>query len=174
MKGASGLSGGMNQLEFSNKKNKFTLAPTLRWIKRDWQLYVLLLIPLLFALVFKYGSMYGLVIAFKDYKITKDISDCAWVGFDVFKKVFSNRNFSKALRNTLLLNILDLLVSFPMPIILALLINEVRNRYFKKVTQTLLYLPHFLSWVIIGASYNIKQCVAFSIKLFHKLIVWLG
>lgn len=151
MKGASGLSGDINQLKFSNKKNKLTYASKLRWLKRDWQLYVLLLVPLLFALVFKYGSMYGLVIAFKDYKITKAISESAWVGFDVFEKVFFNRNFSKALRNTLLLNILDLLLSFPMPIILALLINEVRHKYFKKITQTLLYLPHFLSWVIIGA-----------------------
>ena len=123
----------------------------LKWLQRDWQLYVLLLIPLFFVLLFKYGSMFGLVIAFKDYKIVKGIGASPWVGMDVFVKVFSHRSFPQALRNTLLLNILDLLFSFPMPIILALLLNEVKNKYFKKTTQTLLYLPHFLSWIIIGA-----------------------
>lgn len=121
------------------------------WLKKDWQLYVLLLVPLFFVLVFKYGSMFGLVIAFKDYKIVKGFGASEWVGLEIFEKVFSHRLFGKALRNTLLLNILDLIVGFPMPIILALFLNEVKNRYFKKVTQTLLYLPHFLSWVIIGA-----------------------
>ena len=120
-------------------------------LKKDWQLYVLLIIPLFFVILFKYGAMYGLVISFKDYKIVKGISGSDWVGLNVFRKVFSNRNFSQALRNTLLLNILDLVVSFPMPIVLALLLNEVKSKYFKKVTQTLLYLPHFLSWIIIGA-----------------------
>lgn len=123
----------------------------LYYLKKDWQLYVLLLVPLFFALLFKYGSMFGLVIAFKDYKILKGFGGSEWVGFEIFEKVFRMRNFGKALRNTLLLNILTLILGFPMPIILALLLNEVKNKYFKKVTQTLLYLPHFLSFVIIGA-----------------------
>ena len=121
------------------------------YLKKDWQLYVLLLLPLAFALVFKYGSMFGLVIAFKDYKILKGFTGSEWVGLDVFYKVFQHRSFLQALKNTLLLNILDLIVSFPMPIILALILNEVRVKWFKKVSQTLLYLPHFLSWIIIGA-----------------------
>jgi putative aldouronate transport system permease protein len=121
------------------------------YLKKDWQLYVLLLVPLFFALLFKYGSMFGLVIAFKDYKILKGFAGSEWVGFDIFQKVFEMRNFAKALRNTLLLNVLTLVVGFPMPIILALLLNEIKSKYFKKVTQTLLYLPHFLSFVIIGA-----------------------
>lgn len=150
MKGASATSGAMQKATPLIKKNK-TLGTNLNWLKKDWQLYVLLLIPLFFVILFKYGAMYGLVISFKDYKIVKGISGSEWVGLDVFRKVFSHRSFSQALRNTLLLNILDLIVSFPMPIILALLLNEVKNKYFKKVTQTLLYLPHFLSWIIIGA-----------------------
>ena len=121
------------------------------YIKKDWQLYVLLLVPLAFALIFKYGSYFGLTIAFKDYKILKGFSGSEWVGFDIFRKVFTMRNFSVAVRNTLLLNVLTLLFGFPMPIILALLLNEVKNKYFKKVTQTLIYLPHFLSFIIIGA-----------------------
>lgn len=123
----------------------------LYFIKKNWQLYALLLIPLLFALIFKYGSMCGLVIAFKDYKILKGFWGSEWVGFEVFQKIFHMRDFSLAFRNTLLLNSLTLLFGFPMPIILALLLNEVMNKYFKRITQTILYLPHFLSWVIIGA-----------------------
>ncbi len=123
----------------------------LYYLKRDWQLYALVALPLLFVLVFKYASYTGLLIAFKDYKVTRTIAESPWVGFDVFKKVFSNRNFVPALRNTLLLNILDLIFSFPMPIVLALILNELRHVKFKKISQTILYLPHFLSWVIIGA-----------------------
>lgn len=122
-----------------------------RYLKKHWQLYALLLIPVAFALIFKYGSMFGLVIAFKDYKIIKGFWDSEWVGLEVFRKVFGMRDFSLAVRNTLLLNGLTLIFGFPMPIILALLLNEVRNKYFKRVTQTLLYLPYFLSFVIIGA-----------------------
>lgn len=121
------------------------------YLKRDWQLYLLLLIPLVFALIFKYGSMAGLVIAFKDYKILKGFAGSKWVGFQVFEKVFAMRDFGKSVRNTLLLNGLTLIFGFPMPILLALLLNEIKNKYFKSITQTLLYLPHFLSFVIIGA-----------------------
>ncbi len=121
------------------------------YIKKDWQLYLMLSIPLAFALLFKYGSMTGLIVAFKDYKILKGFWGSEWVGLEVFEKVFKHRNFVKAVRNTLLLNVLDLLFGFPMPIILALILNEIRFKWFKKVTQTLLYLPHFLSWIIIGA-----------------------
>lgn len=118
--------------------------------KRDWQLYSLLLIPLAFCIIFKYVPMGWLQIAFKDWKIKDGFFGGEWVGLEIFSKVFHHRNFLKSLRNTLLLNVLDLVVSFPMPIILALLLNEIRSLKFKKVTQTLLYLPHFLSWVIIG------------------------
>ena len=118
--------------------------------KRDWQLYSLLLIPIAFCFLFKYVPMSWLQIAFKNWKIKDGFFGGDWAGLEIFSKVFHHRNFMKSLRNTLLLNVLDLLVSFPMPIILALLLNEIRNIKFKKVTQTLLYLPHFLSWVIIG------------------------
>lgn len=124
---------------------------SLYFLKRDWQLYALLVIPFVFVIIFKYLPYGGLVIAFKNFKIVKGFWGSDWVGFDIFTKVFNHRNFVPALRNTLLLNILDLVFGFPMPIILALLLNEVRNKWFKKVSQTLLYLPHFLSWIIIGA-----------------------
>lgn len=130
----------------STKRSNF-----LYYMRGHWQLYLLLLIPIIFALVFKYGSLSGLVIAFKDYKILKGFSGSEWVGLEVFKEVFAMRDFSLAVRNTILLNGLTLILGFPMPIILAILLNEIKNKYFKKISQTLLYLPHFLSFVIIGA-----------------------
>jgi putative aldouronate transport system permease protein len=121
------------------------------YLRRDWQLYVLLLLPLALVLTFKYASMFGLTIAFKDYKIARGFWGSDWVGLEVFQEIFAKPDFGKAIRNTLLLNILDLTFSFTMPIVLALIINEVKSLLFKRVNQTLLYLPHFLSWVIIGA-----------------------
>ena len=123
----------------------------MRVLRRDWELYLLLLLPMVFVLIFRYGSYAGLIVAFKDYKILRGFFASKWVGFQNFSKVFATRDFSRAVRNTLLLNGLDLVLGFPAPIVLALLLNEVRVRSFKRITQTLLYLPHFLSWIIIGA-----------------------
>lgn len=126
------------------KKNKFA-----RYIKREWQLYLLVLLPMLHLFLFKYGAYTGLATAFHDYKVASGLGD--FVGFKYFAKIFGHRDFLRALRNTLLLNVLDLVFSFPMPIILALLLNEIRVKWYKRTTQTLLYLPHFLSWVVIGS-----------------------
>ena len=89
--------------------------------------------------------------AFMDYKPAKGYEGSKWVGLETFKKVFDSSDFTRALRNSIVFNLLDLAVGFPMPIILALILNEVRFPKFKKITQTILYLPHFLSWVIIGS-----------------------
>jgi putative aldouronate transport system permease protein len=137
--------------ETIGKKPKWSDRPLTYYLRRDWQLYSLLLIPLAFVFVFKYAPMSGLVLAFKDYKLAKGVWGSEWVGFEVFQEIFANRDFGRAVRNTLLLNSLDLLFSFTAPILLALLLNEIKSVAFKKVNQTLLYLPHFLSWVIIGA-----------------------
>jgi putative aldouronate transport system permease protein len=123
----------------------------LRKARRQWQLLALLAIPFLFALIFKYGAMAGLVTAFKDYKVVKGFWASDWVGWENFEKIFHMKNFGIAVRNTLLLNVLTLIFGFPMPIILALALNEIKQKAYKRVTQTLLYLPHFLSFVIIGA-----------------------
>jgi putative aldouronate transport system permease protein len=117
---------------------------------QEWQLYVLIFLPMVFVFVFKFGPMFGLVIAFKDYRIARGFWGSQWVGFDIFKAIFRHRDFFPSLRNTLALNLLDLITGFPMPIILALVLNEIRVRWVKRFSQTLLYLPHFLSWVIIG------------------------
>lgn len=121
------------------------------YIKRDWQLYLYLLVPLSLVIIFKYGAYPGLRMAFMNYKPAKGYDGSEWVGFETIIKVIKDKDFHRALKNSLMFNIADLLVGFPMPIILALILNEIRFKRFKKVTQTILYLPHFLSWVIIGS-----------------------
>ena len=120
------------------------------YLKRDWQLYVLLALPLAFAILFKYLPMTGLSIAFLDYDVTRGFAGSDFIGFDAFAEIFKMKDFYKALKNTIILNGLDLIIGFPAPIILAICLNEIKNKYFKRVSQTVLYLPHFLSWVIIA------------------------
>lgn len=120
-------------------------------INRDWQLYLMVLFPLVMVFVFNYGAYPGLRMAFMDYKVISGYEGSEWVGFETFQKIFNDRDFIRALRNSIVFNLLDLLVGFPMPIILALILNELRYPRFKKVSQTILYLPHFLSWAIIGS-----------------------
>lgn len=121
------------------------------FLKRDWQLYVMLILPVALVIVFSYAAYPGLRMAFMDYKPAKGYDGSAWVGMKTFHKIFKDADFSRALRNSIVFNLLDLLVGFPMPIILALMLNELRYQKFKKVSQTILYLPHFLSWAIIGS-----------------------
>jgi putative aldouronate transport system permease protein len=94
--------------------------------------------------------MYGVQIAFKDFNLFQGINGSEWIGFDAFREVFAMPDFYTTLRNTFMLNFLDLIVSFPAPIILAIMLYEVRFKWFKKISQTILYIPHFISWVIIG------------------------
>jgi len=115
------------------------------------QLYVLLLVPLAVLFVFSYLPMVGLVMAFQEYNIFKGFFASKWVGFSVFRELFAMSGFWAALRNTFMLNGLNLIVGFPAPIVLALLLNEVRNKGAKRTFQSTLYLPHFLSWAIIGS-----------------------
>lgn len=119
-------------------------------LKRDFYLYLLLTLPMLYFIIFKYLPMYGVIIAFKNYNIFEGTFKSPWIGLDNFIEIFTMGEFYRVLRNTFLLNFLDLFFGFPAPIILALIINEVQKARFKKVTQTILYLPHFLSWIIIG------------------------
>jgi sugar ABC transporter permease protein len=119
--------------------------------KRDWQLYLLVLIPLALVIIFNYAAYPGLRMVFMDYKPAKGYAGSKWVGWQTFHKIFKDADFLKSLKNSIVFNLLDLLVGFPMPIVLALMLNELRYPKFKKVTQTILYLPHFLSWVIVGS-----------------------
>jgi putative aldouronate transport system permease protein len=113
-------------------------------------LYLMLLIPMAFFVVFRYVPMTNIVIAFKDYNIFRGVWASDWVGGKWFSQAFQSRDFYNALRNTLVLNFLDLVVGFPAPIILAVLLNELPYKGYKKFTQTMVYLPHFLSWIIIS------------------------
>ncbi|MFE5323183.1 ABC transporter permease [Paenibacillus sp. NPDC056579] len=113
-------------------------------------LLLLLLPSFLWFFVFKYIPMYGVVIAFKDYQPMQGVMDSPWAGFKYFERFFTNSQFFTLLRNTLVISIYKLVFVFPAPILLALLLNEVRNQRYKKTIQTLTYLPHFISWVVIG------------------------
>lgn len=122
-------------------------------LKKDWirnrSLYLIILPVLAFFLLFHYKPMYGAIIAFKDYSPALGISKSPWVGFANFIRFFKSVYFFRLIKNTILLSLYNLIVGFPAPIILALLLNEVRNKRFKSVTQTVTYLPHFISLIVV-------------------------
>jgi putative aldouronate transport system permease protein len=129
------------------------IRKTGNYMKRYWSLYLLLVLPLTYFVIFRYIPMMYIQIAFKKYSIIQDVWDMEWAanhGLEYLIKIFSNRDFLYALRNTIGLNLLDLLIGFPAPIILALLLNELAFKRFKRFTQTVVYMPHFLSWIIIS------------------------
>lgn len=112
---------------------------------------IMLIIPLTFLIIFNYGPMYGVLIAFKNYSPGLGIWASPWNNFDHFRRMFTDFTFIRALKNTLVISFWKILIGFPAPIILALLLNELRSERFKKVTQTISYLPYFLSWVVVAA-----------------------
>ncbi|NLZ52895.1 MAG: sugar ABC transporter permease [Thermoanaerobacteraceae bacterium] len=137
----------LNQPGEKNRKKNIA------YLKKYWTLYFLLLLPITYFIIFKYLPMTYIQIAFKKYSIIQSPWEMPWAdnhGFEYFIKAFSNRDFLLALRNTIMLNFLDLIVGFPAPIILAILLNELPYRKFKRFTQTVAYMPHFLSWIIIS------------------------
>ncbi|HRR92295.1 MAG TPA: ABC transporter permease subunit [bacterium] len=117
----------------------------------NYDLYLMLLPGLVLIIIFHYLPMYGSIIAFKDYNLMEGIIGSPWVGLKHFDALFQAREFHRVFRNTLLISIYRLIFQFPIPIILALLINEVSNMFFKRTVQTITYLPHFLSWAVVGA-----------------------
>ena len=121
------------------------------YMRRYWPLYVMLILPTAFCLLFKYWPMTGLVMAFKNFKMMRGIWGSDWNGLDNFAYLFGRAESVGVILQTLKLNLLDLAFGFTMPIILSLLLNEVRSKAFKRITQTVIYLPHFLSWVIISS-----------------------
>lgn len=141
-------------------------------IKRDFRrnknLYFMVLPVIAFYIIFHYGPMYGALIAFKDYRPAKGIIGSDWVGFKHFIVFFQNHYFTRILCNTIIINIYSLIFGFPAPIILALMLNEIRNKFFKSCVQTISYLPHFISLVVVcgiiadftGRSGIITQIVA--------------
>ncbi|MEO2203516.1 ABC transporter permease subunit [Paenibacillus pabuli] len=119
-------------------------------MRKHWMLYVMILPGILFYIIFKYIPLGGSVIAFQNFQIMKGIWSSPWVGLDNFKFILTYQDFYNVLRNTALIAFYKLVVGFPAPILLALLFNEVRKMLAKRFLQSLFYLPHFLSWVVVG------------------------
>ena len=124
-------------------------AKFLKDLRRNKYIYFMMLPVVLYFLIFHYGPMFGMVIAFKDFSPVKGIMASKWVGFKNFQSFFSSIYFWQLIRNTLLINFYDLIWGFPFPIIFALMLNEVRVIRFKKFVQTVTYLPHFISIVVV-------------------------
>ncbi|MFX3636944.1 MAG: ABC transporter permease [Candidatus Pristimantibacillus sp.] len=124
-----------------------------RWFKQLYSqrhIQIMAILGVIWMIIFNYVPMYGIIIAFKEFNIVKAISDAPWVGFDHFKEFFQDENFRYVMKNTLGISLIKLVIGFPLPILFALFLNEVRSVRFKKAIQTISYLPHFLSWVILG------------------------
>lgn len=121
-----------------------------RYMKRNRAFYLMLVPGVLYFIVFKYVPMLGSVIAFQDYNVFRGFSDSTWVGFKWFEQFFTFPNFQRLIRNTLLISFYQIVFAFPAPILLAVLLNEVRNMVFKRTVQTIVYLPHFISWIIVA------------------------
>lgn len=155
--------------------------------KRVWNLiwkyrylYLLLLPGIIYFVVFKYAPLYGISIAFKDYKIKAGIMASPWVGLDNFKMIFRSTTFFTVLKNTVALSFYKLLFGFPAPIILALILNEIKSVKYKKAVQTITYMPHFLSWVVVSGLFlqilsPSSGPVAYIFKMLHlQPIYFLG
>lgn len=137
------------------KKKKPSACPqsqgsTLKYIWRHKYLYLMLLPALLYYLIFCYFPMYGASIAFKDFNAMLGIIKSPWVGFDVFKELFQLDKFYSVFWNTIRISLIRLIFGFPFPIIVALMLNELRDGKFKRIVQTSIYIPNFISWVVVG------------------------
>jgi len=134
----------------ANKSFKDKLTWLSDHIRNEWQIYVMLLPTIIWFLVFLYKPMYGLQIAFKDYSLFRGVAASPWVGLEHFETLFGNDQFFRAIWNTVKISALNLLFGFPAPILLALMFNEILHVTYKRFAQTIVYLPHFISSVIIA------------------------
>ncbi len=142
-----------------------------RLIRHQW-CYVLAAPTLLYLLIFKYAPMWGIVLSFQDYNPFRGFWDSEWVGLAQFRNFFAYEDFWVLLRNTLAINLLNLLLFFPLPIVLSLMLNELRSGLLKRMTQSIVYLPHFLSWVVV-VSFT-YMLVSTDYGLINKGLVHLG
>lgn len=140
-------------------------------VKRDKWMYILLMPGLLYFLVFKYLPMWGIIIAFQNYQPFLGFWNSDWVGLENFRNFFSNPDFFRLLRNTFILAMYDLVFFFPAPIIIALLLNEIRVATFKRLIQTMVYVPHFISMVIVASMSYVFLTTNGGI--INEIIVWL-
>lgn len=154
----------------NKEKSCFRYRAAKDW-KRNRSLYLLVLPVLIFYIMFHYKPMYGAIIAFKDYTPRLGVNGSPWVGLENFNRFFKSIYFVRLIKNTILLSLYNLIFGFPAPIILALLLNEVRSKKFKSVAQTITYLPHFISLIVVT---GMLTNFAMTSGLFNDIIVMLG
>ncbi|WP_018931753.1 ABC transporter permease [Gracilibacillus lacisalsi] len=135
--------------EEAKQVKKMKRSETWRRVKRNKMIYLMILPGLIYFLIYKYLPMYGLIISFQDYKPYLGIFGSEWVGLEHFNRLFTSSEFWMIFKNTLVLFGLQIFIYFPIPIIISLMLNEVRHSFFKRGVQTLIYIPHFMSWVVI-------------------------
>lgn len=159
-------------MEKSKKKKKGLWNGVKEDLQKRWQLYLMLLLPVLYIAIFCYAPMGGITIAFKNYSIRKGISGSDWVGLKYFRQFFNSPDFSKILKNTLILSLYSLLATFPAPIILALALNILKGEKFKKFIQSLTYAPYFISTVVMVGI--LLQCFHLNIGIVNNLLEFFG
>ena len=126
-------------------------SQTLKSVKKNYWLYIMCIPGILYFFLFRYLPMWGILIGFQDYNIFRGFSGSPWVGIKHFSRFFASANFAPLMINTLLLSLYSIVFAFPAPIILALFLNELRSKLFKRSIQTMVYVPHFISWVIVAS-----------------------
>ena len=131
-----------------------TFKTSIKKIKNQKYLLLFALPGVIWFIIFSYIPMAGIIIAFKDYNLIDGFVKSPWVGFDNFKQFFQSVYFGRIMINTIGISVLKLIIGFPIPIIFAILLNEITNDKFKRITQTISYMPHFISWVVTLAVFN--------------------
>lgn len=157
--------------------NQTTISPVWRGhvgvFLKQWELQLMVVPFLLYILLFMYGPMYGLIIAFQDYRLGQDVMGFSkWVGFKHFIELFSRAEFMPVIKNTLGINLFKLVFGFPIPILFAVLLNEVKHLSFKRTIQTVSYLPHFISWVV--AAGIVLEFLSIDGGIVNQVLVGLG
>lgn len=167
-----GKSASAQKAPVRSKKKENGFVRTLKSYGKQYQLVLMFLPAAITLALFAYAPMYGLTIAFKDFALLKGISGSPWVGLENFRKLLTAPSFSEVFVNTIKISFLRLIFGFPAPILLALLLNEVGDARFKKVVQTISYLPHFLSWVVLAGI--VIQILSPSSGIVNQIIVMFG
>ena len=158
--------------EVTNSMKSSSRCRALKDIRSNWDIYLMLIPGLLFLLIFKYAPMYGVTIAFQDFNIFQGISGSEWVGLANFRKLIESEEFYRVFFNTLIISLYKIIINFPLPIVIALLLNEIACMPYKKTVQTIIYMPHFLSWIIVGGIFT--TILSPSSGLVNQLITALG
>ncbi len=166
----------------ASEKNEYGKSNLMRNIKKQKSLILMSLPILIYVLIFNYGPLWGLTMAFQYFKPAKSFMEQEWVGWGNFVRMFTDDSFIRVIRNTLAMGTINLILSFVFAITLAILINEIRHTFFKKVVQSISYLPHFLSWIIVtgivanffATGDGIINTFLIKLGLIDKGIAWLG